>query len=140
MAGGGEAACSGSMAMEGISPTLTLLVMVLGLSGNARDAAQDSAAAMEREAGCPIPIIVDAAAKDEIWSDAFWGGADDASALPDVIEPKWADTAAPQAEKSPVIDDAPPAFDLESDSIVRQIVPTSANMLAVDAAPDPCAP
>ncbi len=115
--------------MEGISPTLTLLVMVLGLSGNARDAADDSAAAIEREAGCPISIIAGAAAKHEIWSDAFWDGAAGETALPDVIEPKWADVA-----------QAPPAFNLGSDSIVRQTVPTGANMLAVEVAPDPCAP
>lgn len=132
----GRAACSGSVAMEGISPTLTLLVMVLGLSGNARDAADHSAAAIEREAGCPIPIIAGAAAKHEIWSDAFWDGAADETALPDVIEPKWADVA----EAPPVSGDAPPAFDLGSDSIARRTVPTGANMLAVEIAPDPCTP
>jgi hypothetical protein len=124
--------------MEGINPTLTLLVMVLGLSGNARDTADNAAAAIERETGCPIPIIVGAAAKEEIWSDAFWDSAAVPAVLPDKIEPNWADLAAPGPETAPLSEDARPAFDLESDSIVRRPVPTGVSMLAADAAPDPC--
>lgn len=127
--------------MEGINPTLTFLVMVLGLSGNARDAADDQVAAIEREAGCPVPIMVGAPAKEEVWAGAFWDGAAGAPVPPEVIDPKWADLATPAAETAePTGDAVLPAFDQGSDTIMRRSVPAGANMLALDVKPDPCTP
>lgn len=126
--------------MEGINPTLTFLVMVLGLSGNARDTA-DPAVAIEREAGCPVPIILGALSKEDTWANAFWDSAASASVVPGVIEPKWADLAAHGTEPSAQAgDDAPPAFAQASDSIMRRTVPTSTSMLLVHGEPDPCMP
>lgn len=125
--------------MEGINPTLTLLAVILGLSGNARDAANDPVVETERGAGCPTPMAVNVPAKQESWPGAFWSSAAAASILPDVIDPKWADSAAPEIEApGPSSDFALPALDQESDSIVRRTVPTGTNVSAMDVEPDPC--
>jgi hypothetical protein len=127
------------VAVEGINPTLTLLALILGMSDNARDPANDPVIEIERAAGCLAPMVVGASAKQENWPDAFWDSAASVSVLPDVIDPKWAAPAAPEIENTePTGDFALPAFDQGPDLIVRRTVPTGANVLAVDIKPDPC--
>ncbi|WP_162917382.1 hypothetical protein [Dongia deserti] len=125
--------------MEGINPTLTFLALILGLSGNARDAADNQVAEIERHTSCPLPMIVAAPSKHEAWGDAFWKDAASASVLPDVIEPKWADSADPQITADEAAGDVP-TLDQGSDSIRRRTVPTSTDTLALAAEPVPCAP
>lgn len=130
--------------MEGINPTLAFLALMFGLSGNAReDAANDPAANVDMErgaGGCPTLMIASnppQPSSQQTWEnwEAFWDSAGSASALPDVIEPKWVDPASSEIEASEVAGDRVPVMvDDGSDPIVRK------NMLAAHSQRDPCAP
>ncbi len=132
--------------MDGINPTLAFGVLLLGLSGNARDAAHDPAKTVDIEdgSGCPaLMIAADSSSQPagiESWADAFWNSAASASVLPDVIDPKWAEPMFAEIEDSePTGDLALHALYHGSDLIVRRTVPAG-NVLAVDADRDPCSP
>lgn len=120
--------------MDGINPTLAFGVLLFGLSGNARDAANDPATTVdvERGSGCPTLMVApdpSQTAAMEPWA-AYWNSAASASALPDVMDPKWIDFAFPEIES---LDPS------GSDSIKRQVIPV-ANVLAMGPESDPCGP
>jgi hypothetical protein len=130
--------------MDGINPTLAFGVLLLGLSGNARDAAHDQAKTVDIEDGSGCPALMIAAdssqpAGMENWADAFWDSAASASVLPAVIDPKWADPVFSEIDSEPTGDLALQTLYHGSDVIERRTVPAG-NELVVDADHDPCSP
>jgi hypothetical protein len=131
--------------MDGINPTLAFGVLLLGLSGNARDAPNDLVTTVDVNSGSGCPALMMTAdpsqpAGMESWADAFWKSAASVSVLPDVIDPKWTDPLFPAIERAlPTGDPGPQALEHGSDPIMRQAVPTG-NVLAVDTGRDPCGP
>jgi hypothetical protein len=94
----GEATSSKVSAMDGINPTLAFAALFFGLSGNARDAANDQSAALEIEdgSGCPTLIVSKDPAKlpgQEMWAEEFWSTAARGSTSPDLIDRSWVETA-----------------------------------------------
>jgi hypothetical protein len=130
--------------MDGINPTLAFAVLFFGISGNGREATDDPPTEVEIESGsgCPaLMIAVDPSqpASQETWAEAFWDSAANASGLPDVIDPKWADSAFPEIEGlKPTGDAAPAALAPGSDPIIRPTVPVSTNGRTADPEIDPC--
>jgi hypothetical protein len=143
--GEGGRLLEGSVAMDGINPTLAFAVLFLGLSGNAREAPDDPATKAEFEAEVSCSVLMSAidppqSPAIETWAEAFWNSAADPGG-PEVMESKWTDSDLLEFEDpEPTTDLASALLDGGSDPIVRQAVPVSASLLAASAPGDPCAP
>ena len=121
--------------MDGINPTLAFAVLFLGLSGNAREAPEESAVTITLdEAACPSLTVADDPAQTpaiETWAEALWDS-DDTSSLDELIEPKWSDSAPLEMKTWETTGGADP--------MAQQIVPTSLTGLSPDLDVAPCAP
>lgn len=86
--------------MDGINPTLAFAVLLLGISGNAREAPDNQLAELSAATGCPAatfavepqPLLPPEGAPRIVWSDRSSD-----PPVPDVIVPDWADGTDPIA-------------------------------------------
>jgi hypothetical protein len=132
--------------MDGINPTLAFVALLFGLSGNARDAANDLPAGIEPDgaSGCPAPMVAGNPPQPpgpETWAEEFWNTAASGSTLPDLIDPGWIASALVAIKgHQPSSDAAPVALDHGSSPLMRRIVPTATNVLAANPGSNPCQP
>lgn len=127
--------------MDAISPTLAFAVILFGMSDNPREAAIEAAASN----GCPdLTITGDPMQPDapQSWTEAFWRVADDATTLPDIIEPQWDEDVglALLAEPQPAGDVPATGLMPGSDPIARTAAPAAESGPAAEPDEDPCLP
>jgi hypothetical protein len=128
--------------MDGISPTLAFAVILFGLSDNPRDTA-DKANEATADNRCPVLMMGDPmqSAAPQSWTEAFWRVADDTTAVPDIIDPRWDDPGLPLlAQPAPASDVASAALMPGDDPIARRAVPAAESGPVAEPGADPCMP
>jgi hypothetical protein len=132
--------------MDGITPTLALAALLLGLSGNARDAVNNQTAELRIEggSGCPTLVVSGNPAQlpsREMWAEEFWSTASRGSTPRDLIDPNGMERALLEAKRSDLVaDPAPAAAHQSSDPVMRRIVTTGKNLPIAAPGTDPCPP
>ena len=130
--------------MDGITPTLAFAALFFGLSGNARDAANDQSAAFEIEqgSGCPTLIVAEDPAKlpsQEMWAEEFWSTASRGSDSSELLDPSWMESALIETKRSQLAGElAATAEGGGPDPVMRRIVTTGSNLLVATSETDPC--